>query len=310
MKLQRSLLPIAAVLGLGVAVFAVIQGERGGQGSSSAADKAQQQPLSQVQAPFDSHVAGTGVVEAGTGNIAVGTPVSGIVTEVTVRWGDRVENGATLFRLDDRELRAQLPLAAARVQQAAATLARAKYQSQLTDQMHVQHLLSEEQYRDRRFQVQIDDAALAAARAEMDRIRVEIDRRTIRAPLAGRVLQINIRPGEFAESGVLATPLMVVGDDVRLRLRVDIDENDAGRVDPSARAVAVVRGRPELRTDLRFESIEPYVAPKKSLTGDTTERVDTRVLQVIYSFERATLPVYVGQRLDVFIQAPATGPAR
>jgi multidrug resistance efflux pump len=158
--------------------------------------------------------------------------------------------------------------------------------------------------------VQIDDAALAAARAEVDRIRVEIDRRTIRAPVAGRVLQINIRPGEFAESGVLTTPLMVLGDDVRLRLRVDIDENDAGRVDPSARAVAVVRGRPELRTDLRFESIEPYVAPKKSLTGDTTERVDTRVLQVIYSFERATLPVYVGQRLDVFIQAPATGPQR
>jgi RND family efflux transporter MFP subunit len=310
MKLQRLLLPIAAVLGLAVAVFAVMRGERGGQGSSSVADKAQQPPLSQVQAPFESHVAGTGVVEAGTGNIAVGTPVSGIVAEVTVRWGDRVESGATLFRLDDRELRAQLPLAAARVQQAAATLARARYQSQLTDQMHVQHLLSEEQYRDRRFQVQIDDAALAAARAEMDRIRVEIDRRTIRAPLAGRVLQINIRPGEFAESGVLATPLMVVGDDVRLRLRVDIDENDAGRVDPSARAVAVVRGRPELRTDLRFESIEPYVAPKKSLTGDTTERVDTRVLQVIYSFERATLPVYVGQRLDVFIQVPATGPAR
>ena len=167
-----------------------------------------------------------------------------------------------------------------------------------------QHVLSEEQYRDRRFQVQIDEAALAEARAEMERIRVEIDRRTVRAPVAGRVLQINVRPGEFAESGVLATPLMVVGDDARLRVRVDIDENDAGRVDPSAPAIAVVRGRPDLRTDLRFESIEPYVAPKKSLTGDTTERVDSRVLQVIYSFERAKLPVYVGQRLDVFIQAP------
>ena len=176
--------------------------------------------------------------------------------------------------------------------------------------MRDQHVLSEEQFRDRRFQVQIDEAALAAARAEVERIRVEIDRRTVRAPVAGRVLQINVRPGEFAESGVLATPLMVVGDDARLRVRVDVDENDAGRVDASAPAVAVVRGRPELRADLRFESIEPYVAPKKSLTGDTTERVDSRVLQVIYSFERAKLPVYVGQHLDVFIQAPATGPPR
>ena len=168
-------------------------------------------------------------------------------------------------------------------------------------------MLSEEQYRDRRFEVQIDAATAAAAQAEVERIKLEIDRRTVRASVAGRVLQINTRPGEFAESGALATPLMVVGDDVRLRVRVDVDENDAGRVDPAASAVAIVRGRPDLRTDLHFESIEPYVVPKASLTGVTTERVDTRVLQVIYSFERAKLPVYVGQHLDVFIQAAPAG---
>jgi HlyD family secretion protein len=307
---RQLLLPALAMIGLGIAVFAVIQGDRGGQVPASKSDEQQQPLLSQVQTPFQSQVAGTGVVEAGTGNIAVGTPVSGIVAAVAVRWGDRIEAGATLFRLDDRELQAQLPLAAARVQEAGARLARSKYQSQLTDRLREQHVLSEEQFRDRRFQVQIDEAALAEARAEMERIRVEIDRRTVRAPVAGRVLQINVRPGEFAESGVLATPLMVVGDDARLRVRVDVDENDAGRVDPSAPAIAVVRGRPELRTELRFESIEPYVAPKKSLTGDTTERSDSRVLQVIYSFERAKLPVYVGQRLDVFIQAAAAGSPR
>jgi HlyD family secretion protein len=37
--------------------------------------------------------------------------------------------------------------------------------------------------------------------------------------------------------------------------------------------------------------------------------VDTRVLQVIYTFRRADLPVYVGQQLDVFIEAPPAGPA-
>jgi RND family efflux transporter MFP subunit len=246
-------------------------------------------------------------VEAGTGNIAIGTPASGIVVAVAVKWGEHVEPGTILFQLDDRDLRAQLPLATAKAQEANARLARARYQSQLTDQLHTQHVLSEEQYRDRWFEVQIDEAALAAAKAEVERVRVEIDRRTVRAPVAGRVLQINTRPGEFAESGALAIPLMVVGDDVRLRVRVDIDENDAARVDPAAPAVAVVRGRPKLRTDLRFESIEPYVAPKASLTGSTTERVDTRVLQVIYTFERAKLPVYVGQHLDVFIQAAPAG---
>jgi HlyD family secretion protein len=307
MKIRQLLLPVAAVIGLGIAVFAVVQDRQSRQVSTPGADTDNGPPTSEIQAPFPSHVAGTGVVEAGTGNIAVGTPVSGIVAEVAVKWGEHVEPGTTLFRLDDRDLRAQLPLATAKAQEANARLARARYQSQLADQLHTQHVLSEEQYRDRRFEVQIDEAAMAAAKAEVERIRVEIDRRTVRAPVAGRVLQINTRPGEFAESGVLATPLMVVGDDVRLRVRVDIDENDAGRVEPTAAAVAVVRGRPDLRTDLRFESIEPYVAPKASLTGSTTERVDTRVLQVIYTFERAKLPVYVGQHLDVFIQAARAG---
>ncbi len=58
------------------------------------------------------------------------------------------------------------------------------------------------------------------------------------------------------------------------------------------------------RTALRFEKFEPYVVPKVSLTGQSSERVDTRVLQVIYSFDDGTIPVYVGQQMDVFIQAP------
>jgi hypothetical protein len=65
-----------------------------------------------------------------------------------------------------------------------------------------------------------------------------------------------------------------------------------------------LRGNREIKTPLKFVRFEPFVSPKTSLTGDTTERVDTRVLQVIYSFERGDLPIYVGQQMDVFIEAP------
>ncbi|MCX7055157.1 MAG: efflux RND transporter periplasmic adaptor subunit [Proteobacteria bacterium] len=309
MNLRNLILPLAAVAGLIVAVLAVVRGEHSRQVSEPEPGQQQSAALSKVQNPFEHQVAGTGVVEAGTGNIAIGTPVSGIVAAVPVHWGDPVEPGTTLFQIDDRDLRAQLPLAAARAREADARLARAKYQAELADKVHAQHLLSEEQFRDKRYEVQIDQAMLEAAKAEIERIRMEIDRRTVRAPVAGRVLQINVRPGESAEAGALGTPLMVVGDDSRLRVRVDIDENDAVRVDPAAAAIAIVRGHPELRVDLHFESIEPYVAPRKTLSGDTTERVDSRVLQVIYSFDRVKLPVYVGQHLDVFIQAPSPEPA-
>ena len=68
-----------------------------------------------------------------------------------------------------------------------------------------------------------------------------------------------------------------------------------------------MRGDPQLSIPLRFEYIEPFLVPKTSLTGQSTERSDLRVLQVVYSFERGSLPVYLGQQMDAYIQAPAVG---
>ena len=73
------------------------------------------------------------------------------------------------------------------------------------------------------------------------------------------------------------------------------------------------RGSPQTAHALKFVRVEPYVIPKRSLTGDSTERVDTRVLQVIYALDTTDRPIYVGQQVDVFIDAsdpePGPGPA-
>ena len=52
---------------------------------------------------------------------------------------------------------------------------------------------------------------------------------------------------------------------------------------------------------LTFVRVEPYVVPKRSLTGDNTERVDTRVLQVIYEVATTDQTLFVGQQMDVFL---------
>ena len=74
--------------------------------------------------------------------------------------------------------------------------------------------------------------------------------------------------------------------------------------DCGATAAGYLRGRPQDAYPLEFVRVEPYIVPKKSLTGDNTERIDTRVLQVIYKMKvqpDSGHPVYVGQQLDVFI---------
>ncbi len=297
----RFLLPVLAVAGLAVAAVAVVQ--------DNEAVPARGAPEATATAPFASYVEGTGITEASTGNIAIGTPVSGIVTAIEVTWGEKVTAGAPLFRIDDRDVQAQLLPAKARVQQAEADLAKTKNLLKVGTGLAVGSSISEVDLANRRYDAAIKEAALAAAKAQVEQLKIELDRRTVRAPVAGQVLQINTRVGEFAQSGALNPPLMLFGDESQLYLRVNIDEDDAWRVDAKAPAVAFVRGNPTLKTALKFVRFEPYVVPKPILTGSSTERTDMRVLQVIYRFDHAALPVYVGQELDAYIEAPpASGP--
>ncbi len=293
--MRKYLLAALALAGLGAAVVAVLAGRRPPAPRAAAGSVA--------IAPYAAYVAGAGLVEARSGNIAIGTPVSGIVVAIFVERGAVVQPGDALFRIDDRDLAAQLPAARAAVREAEAKLALARYELKIAGNLRAAQVLSEEELTRRRFETASDEAVLAARRAEVGKLQAEIERRTVRAPIAGRVLQLAARPGEFAESTVLDPPLLVLGDDSRLYVRVNVDENDAWRVRPGAPAQAYLRGGAAGKTDLRFERIEPLLVAKRSLTGASAERTDTRVLQIVYSFDRAALPVYVGQQVDVFIAA-------
>jgi multidrug efflux pump subunit AcrA (membrane-fusion protein) len=140
--------------------------------------------------------------------------------------------------------------------------------------------------------------------AQIQVTQTSIERSTVRAPIDGDVLQVKVHRGEFAPAGVTATPLVLLGRLKPLHIRVDVDEHEAWRVRPEATATAAVRGNPNLKSPLTFIRFEPFVVPKKSLTGDSTERVDTRVLQVIYRVDDDALPLFVGQQMDVFIEDP------
>ncbi|HZD91941.1 MAG TPA: efflux RND transporter periplasmic adaptor subunit [Pseudolabrys sp.] len=294
--MRKVWLPLLALAGLGIGLFVVVQDD--------SATTVAGAPSPTAFSPFPSYVEGTGITEASTGNIAIGTPVSGIVTAIDVTWGQQVKAGAPLFAIDDRDVKAQLLPAEANVKQAESDLAKAKNLLTVGAGLAVGTSISKVALANRRYDVAIKQAALAAAKAQVERLKIEIDRHTVRAPVTGRVLQINTRVGEFAESRALNPPLMLFGDDRLLYLRVQIDEDDAWRVKPDAPAVAFLRGNPKLKARLTFVRFDPYIVPKTSFTGSSTERTDMRVLPVIYSFKRAALPVYAGQEMEAFIKAP------
>jgi multidrug efflux pump subunit AcrA (membrane-fusion protein) len=346
--IPRYLLPLLAIAGFALAVYTVVASARPLPPAAPAAPPA--------EAPFVAYVAGSGIVEASTRNIEVGTFVAGIVTDLFVEAGDRVKADDKLFRIDARELEAELqvrqaalfaaqarlmklqeqprpediPPAEARVKAADAALSDAQSKLAMWESVGDARAVSREEIDRRRFEVYGAEARLAEAKSQLDLLKagawapdiavaqaevaaaeaqtrqsqINIDLLLVRAPVDGQVLQVNLRAGEFAATGVGDDPLVLLGDIDTLHIRVDVDENDAWRVQAGAPAMAFLRGNSQLKTPIQFVRFEPFVVPKRSLTGASTERVDTRVLQVLYRFNRKDLPVYVGQQMDVFIESP------
>jgi RND family efflux transporter MFP subunit len=263
-------------------------------------------------------VAAEGLVEASSENISIGTPLADVVTEVPVVVGQKVKAGEPLFKLDDRQLladlaarKADLGVAETQVKVDTALFSDSKQQLDFAETLVDKRAISSEELAKRRYAAEAAHARLEAARAQVTvavaqvkSVETQIERSTVRAPIDGEVLQVKIHVGEYAPAGVTATPLILLGQLRPLNIRVDVDEHEAWRVNPNAKAIATVRGNANLKTRVRFVRFEPFVLPKKSLTGDSTERVDTRVLQVIYRVEGDALPLFVGQQMDVFIEAP------
>jgi HlyD family secretion protein len=295
---RKYIIPFLAVAGVAFAVFTVLRGDR---------TPPQPPPFSDApQAPYQSFVAGSGIVEASTENISIGTHIGGIVSKVFVRVGDNVKASDVLFAIDDRAIRAELIMRQAAVQVAEAQVAGGKYEIALAESLGPGNNISVKEYQRQRFALQKAEAQLTQAQAELKSSETNLELLTVRASVDGQVLQLKVHPGEFAPASlaVVGQPaLILLGSVTPLHVRVDVDENDASRASATAPAVGYLRGNKDISSPLRFMRFEPYVVPKKSLTGDTTERVDTRVLQIIYSFERNELPIFVGQQMDVFIEA-------
>ncbi|MFN0012588.1 MAG: HlyD family secretion protein [Phycisphaerales bacterium] len=172
--------------------------------------------------------------------------------------------------------------------------------------------------------VNVASARLAAAEADIEAISIRIDRLTVRSPLDGLVLKRNVEPGQFAggvggvsgmggaagsgSGGSGGAAAMVVGDVSRLRVRARVDEEDAPLLRADAKATARVRGVAPEMLELKMVRIEPLAQPKMDLMGSTVERVDTRVVEVVFDVVGTpTSPVFPGQAVDVFIDVAKVG---
>lgn len=345
MTINRVVIPLLAVAGLGYAVVAT---------EMMRPKPVREEPLGPppVRA-FERAVAAVGLVEPASEVVRVSPRVSGWVRAVHVQVGQNVKAGEPLFTLDGADLEAEAELRTRGVEAARARLERlrampraedvpplraavAEAEAELADRRALLEIaqgvsepgaIGREELSRRREAVNTAAARLARAQAELERtlagawaadvavaerelaqakaaverVRADLARLTTPSPMDGVILRVNVKAGEYAAAGRSDEPAMALGSGGPLHVRVDVNEEDAGQVGAGAQAVAMARGEGSTRVRLGFVKFEPWVVPKRSLTGGPGERVDTRVLQVVYRVEEAT-ELRVGQQVDVFIE--------
>lgn len=329
------LLPAMAVLLIGYAVWHALSRRPSDVSIAPAITPAAAPNSGQSAASGSGTVAGTGLIEPSSESLELAPAQSGIVRSVDVMPGAQVTKGQLLVQLDDRE-------AVAEVAMRAAVLATAQRNAELAlaDAQDKQALLAlyegvsdpraksrEELLRRQGVSTQaqararLAQAQQAEAVTTLNAARVRVGQFAVRAPIDATVLQVRARPGQFAAAattGQSSQALVTIGRISPLHVRVDVDEADIARLGlidvaaakaPAFTATVSPRGAAGSSVQGAFVRVEPLVKPKQSLNNAADERVDTRVLQLIFKLPPGTTGFFVGQQVDAYVSGlPARKP--
>jgi len=304
----RVILPVLALIALAVAVWLIVSG-RPDRSLDTPDNTPARATGGLAKAP---RVAGSGMVEPSSEIIEIGTALSGLVTRVEVKPGDYVTRGQPLFFVDDRAVRATIAELLVSIAEGRAVEATAEQQLGLY--RRVQDPLAVSRLEVIRAEGDASSArnGRALAEAQLAAARVELARLTVTAPISGEILRVDVRPGEFVQAGGPqgggAAPYIRMGETRPMHVRIDIDEGEAARVDLGKSALVSPRGMADNQVRAKYVRAEPLIVPKRSLTNTSSERVDVRVMQVLYELPPTDGVFRVGQQVDAFI--PARDPSK
>lgn len=211
-----------------------------------------------------------------------------------------LEQAETVMRIAriEAERRATL-LAQGLVDQETTDRAARDYETAAAEhEMRRQQLLARD--KGRREDIVIALSMLEAAQNDEAEARALLEKTRIHAPIDGKVLWVHRRAGEMV-SVFFDSPVLTVGDTSTLRLRVEVDERDVGRLRMGQRAYATAEAFGEARFWGTVTRIGGLMGRKTVHSDSPSERKDTKVLETLVTLdERPPLPI--GLRMEVYIE--------
>jgi membrane fusion protein (multidrug efflux system) len=135
--------------------------------------------------------------------------VAGVVLEQVYREGSDVKAGDVLFRIDPAPFKADLDSAQAAVKRAEATRYQARLQARRYAELSEVEAISRQEYDNARATLMQADAAVAEAKAALERARLNLGYATVTAPIAGRIGRAQVTEGALVGQGE-TTPLATI----------------------------------------------------------------------------------------------------
>ncbi len=288
----KVILPITAAAALTAMVL--IQREPGSKNSLSTSPS--------MNGAFDngagSSVRCEGRVAAYPGfDVTVGTDLGGTIEFLTTHEKDSVRKGQVLARIDDREQRASLEAAEARVREQGAEIAFQERDVARRRQLFGEGALDRRSLEDAENQLHLAQARQDAAKASVDQFRAQVSKRQIQAPIDGVVMERFANAGETLAPGARLLRLTNLG---RTRIEAEVDEFDVSRL----KVGNAVEIRTEGTKDTwrgRVEELPDGVGPRRLKPQDPARPTDIRVLLVKVALDEAT-PLKLGQKVELRIR--------
>ncbi|MDT3705586.1 MAG: efflux RND transporter periplasmic adaptor subunit [Thiobacillus sp.] len=164
-----------------------------------------------------------GTLEAAQ-QVAIVAQVSGTVLKQQAQEGDAVRAGQILFSLDARPAQTRIAQSQATLSGARAEAAEAQKKLERLAPLMQSGYISQQEYDDARLALEAARARAGTARADLQAAQLDVQYAQIRAPIAGRVGRINVRPGSLVQAG--GEPLTTLIAPGALDVRASVAQQD------------------------------------------------------------------------------------
>jgi multidrug efflux pump subunit AcrA (membrane-fusion protein) len=230
-------------------------------------------------------ISGQGIVEPADREVKVGSRVPGLVQKIWVQEGDQVAEGAPLLELASGAEVAAVSAARADLEGAIARSSISSLTAKRAEDLAKDGLVSRDE-RDRTVsQANIDRAGVNQARSRLSEAQARLAQLHIKAPSAGTILKLSVRAGEYysPEGGA---SLVSLGNLSKVRVRLDIDERFIASVFVGQPGYVVVEAY-DRKFAGKVVEIAQRMGRKNQRTDDPTERIDTKIREVVLELEDA-----------------------